>query len=254
MGGYEKMGAAGGALGVSVAYLNVGDQGTAEPVNAHTIENIAEVGAYYRRAWGDLRFSVRGGGGYAWFNENRMFLTTGVSQTSNGQWNGYFADGHAGLQYEAHLGRFYLRPEASFDYLYLNENAHSLTGAGPGIDLAIAQRTSERGIASGLLTLGTQYGRDTWFRPEIYGGYRQVAFGSIANTVAAIHRHRRPAVPDVAGRRQRRLGGGRVLAESGHAALVRRHRGRGAAEEQRAALQPVPVRPGDVLSPLGRAA
>ncbi len=184
VGGYEKMGAAGGALGVSVAYLNVGDQGTAEPVNAQTIENIAEVGAYYRRAWGDLRFSVRGGGGYAWFNEDRMFLTTGVSQTSNGQWNGYFADGHVGLQYEAHLGRFYLRPEASFDYLYLNENAHGLTGAGPGIDLAIARRTSERGIASGILTFGTQYGRDTWFRPEIYGGYREVAFGSIANTVA----------------------------------------------------------------------
>jgi hypothetical protein len=185
VGGYEKMGAAGGALGVSVAYLNIGDQGTAEPVNAQTISNIAEVGAYYRRAWGDVRFSVRGGGGYAWFNENRMFVTTGVSQSSNGAWNGYFADAHAGAQYEAHIGRFYIRPEAAFDYLYLNEDAHDLSGAGPGFDLSIGQRTSERGVASGIVTFGTQYGHDTWFRPEIYAGYREVVFGDIANTVAS---------------------------------------------------------------------
>ena len=184
IGGYEKMGAAGGALGVSVAYLNVADQGVAEPVNAHTIDNIAEVGAYYRRAWGGLRLSVRGGAGYAWFNENRMFVTTGVSETSTGNWNGYFADAHAGAQWEGHLGRFYVRPEASFDYLYLNENAHSLGGAGPGFDVSIDQRQSERGVASGIITFGTQYGHDTWFRPEIYGGYRQVVFGDIASTTA----------------------------------------------------------------------
>lgn len=184
VGGYEKMGAAGGALGLTVAYLNVGDQGVAEPVNAHTISNIAEVGAYYRRAWGGLRFSVRGGAGYAWFNESRMFVTSGVSETSTGNWNGYFADAHAGAQWEGHLGRFYVRPEANFDYLYLNENAHNLGGAGPGFDLAIGQRASERGVASGIITFGTQYGHDTWFRPEIYGGYREVVFGTIANTVA----------------------------------------------------------------------
>ena len=184
VGGYEKMGAAGGALGVSVAYLNIADEGTAEPVNAHTISNIAEVGAYYRRAWGDLRFSARGGAGYAWFDEDRMFVTTGVSETSSGRWNGYFADAHVGAQWEGHIGRFYVRPEASFDYLYLNEDAHSLGGAGPGFDLTIDQRQSERGTASAIITFGTQYGHDTWFRPEIYGGYRQVVFGDIADTVA----------------------------------------------------------------------
>ncbi len=184
VGGYEKMGAAGGALGVTVAYLNTTDQGTAEPVNARTISNIAEVGAYYRRAWGDLHFSARGGGGYAWFTEDRMFVTTGVSETSSGNWNGYFGDAHVGADYEGHIGRFYVRPEVSFDYLYLNESAHSLTGSGPGFDLTIGDRTSERAVASGIITFGTQYGHDTWFRPEIYGGYRQVVFGDLANTVA----------------------------------------------------------------------
>ena len=66
------MGAAGGALGVTVAYLNIGDQGTAEPVNAHTIDRTSPRSAPTTAAPGaDLRFSVRGAGGYAWFNENR---------------------------------------------------------------------------------------------------------------------------------------------------------------------------------------
>jgi hypothetical protein len=36
-----------------------------------------------------------------------------------------------------------------------------------------------------LLTVGTQYGHDAWFRPELFGGYRQVFFGNIASTTAA---------------------------------------------------------------------
>jgi hypothetical protein len=185
VGGYEKMGAAGGALGVDAAYLNIGGLGTFQPVTSSLVENIAEVGAYYRRAWGDLRISLRGGGGYAWFNENRSFVTTGVSLTSTGSWTGYFADAHAGAAYEFHISRFYIRPELSADYLSLNENAHSETGAGPGFDISIAQRNSERMTGSALLSFGTQYGHDAWFRPELFGGYRQVFFGNIASTTAA---------------------------------------------------------------------
>src|ERR1019366_4798992 len=125
VGGYEHMGASGGALGVTAAFLNIGDNGVFEPIGGGIVANLAEVGAYYRRAWGGLRFSARGAAGYAWFSEDRMFVTTGVSETSRGAWNGYFGDAHAGAEYEVKIGRFYLRPEMSFDYLYLNENAHS---------------------------------------------------------------------------------------------------------------------------------
>jgi hypothetical protein len=185
VGGYEKMGAGGGAVGLTVAYLNIGGQGTAAPVTGNLVSDLAEVGAYYRRAWGDLRISLRGAGGYAWFNEQRNFLTTGLSETSSGHWNGYFADAHAGAAYEFHISRFYLRPELSADYLYLNEDTHSDTGAGPGFDLTIDQRRSERMTGSALLTVGTQYGHDAWFRPELFAGYRQVFFGNIASTTAA---------------------------------------------------------------------
>jgi hypothetical protein len=185
VGGAEKMGAAGGALGVTVAYLNIGDTGVATPVDGRLVSNIAELGAYYRRAWGGLRLSLRGAAGYAWFDERREFTTTGVSETSSGNWNGFFGDAHAGAAYEVKIGRFFVRPEFSADYLYLNENAHNDTGAGPGFDLAIAQRTSSRMTGEAIVTLGAQYGHDTWFRPEIFGGYRQVFFGNIASTTAA---------------------------------------------------------------------
>ncbi|HEY1751970.1 MAG TPA: hypothetical protein VGG29_11945 [Caulobacteraceae bacterium] len=185
VGGYEKMGAAGGAVGVTLAYLNIGDTGTAEPVSSSMTTDIAEVGAYYRRAWGNLRFSVRAAGGYARFNQRREFVTTGISDTSHGTWNGFFGDAHAGVQWEQHVSRFYLRPELSFDYLDLSENAHSTSGAGPGFDLTVARQNSNRATAAAMLAVGTQFGHDTWFRPEVFGGYRQVMFGSLSNTVAS---------------------------------------------------------------------
>jgi hypothetical protein len=185
VGGYERSGPGGGAVGVTLAYMNIGEQGTFDPVDGNVVSNLAEVGAYYRRAWGDLRFSLRGGGGYGWFNQRREFVTSGVTDISYGGWNGYFGDAHAGAEYEAHLGRFYVRPSVAFDYVYLNEDAHNTTGAGPGFDLSVAQRVSERGTASALVTIGSQYGHDVWVRPELFGGYRQVAFGAIGNTVAS---------------------------------------------------------------------
>ena len=42
-------------MGVTVAYLNIGGLGTASPVTSDLVTNLAEVGAYYRRAWGNSR-------------------------------------------------------------------------------------------------------------------------------------------------------------------------------------------------------
>ena len=107
-----------------------------------------------------------------------------MSVTSSGNWNGYFADAHVGLGYEARVGRFYVRPLLSADYLYLSENAHADSGGGPGFDLMFDRRVSDRMIASAIVTFGTQYGHDAWFRPEIFGGYRDVVLGNLASTTA----------------------------------------------------------------------
>ena len=184
VGGYERMGAGGGALGVTFSYLNIQDRDSAAAVGEHTVASLLEAGAYYRRALGGLRFSARGAGGYAFFHEDRQFVYTGVSKRALSNWGAFFADAHVGTAYEFHVGRFYARPEISADYLFLRENGHTETGGGNGFDLSIASRSSHRLSGEAILTLGTQFGRDTWLRPEIRGGYRKIFSGDLGDTTA----------------------------------------------------------------------
>ncbi|HEX7759123.1 MAG TPA: autotransporter domain-containing protein [Caulobacteraceae bacterium] len=184
VGGYEHMGAGGGALGATFSYLNVQDRDSAAAVGEHTVASLLEVGGYYRRAVGGLRISARGAGGYAFFHEDRQFISTGVSRRALSHWGAFFADSHVGAAYEVHLGRFYARPEVSADYLFLRENGHTETGGGDGFDLSIASRSSHRLSGEAIVTLGTQFGRDTWLRPEIRGGYRRIFSGDLGDTVA----------------------------------------------------------------------
>ncbi|MFI4976406.1 MAG: hypothetical protein ACHP84_17870 [Caulobacterales bacterium] len=190
VGGYEHMGLAGGTLGVTVALMDIQDQKASAAVGEELVTNMVEVGGYYRRQIGGFSFSVRGAGGYAFFKGERRFVATSVAETALANWTGYYAVGHAGLEYEARFGRFFLRPELSADYLYLNESGHrERSGAGAtdpqlGFNLNVAQKLSSRGSGEALLSFGTQYGREVWFRPEIHAGYREIFAGSIGNTVA----------------------------------------------------------------------
>ncbi len=187
--GYERSGAGGGAVGLTLAYLNISDVGSATSIGGHLVTDVVEGGAYYRRAIGGFTFSARGAGGYTWFNERRVFLTTGVSESSEGQWNGFFGDAHAGASYEAHFGRFYVRPELSVDYLYMKSQAHSDVGGGTdaGVNLNVASQVSSRLTGEAILTLGTQYGQGAWFRPEIFGGYREIFENNLGDTVATFN-------------------------------------------------------------------
>lgn len=192
VGGWEHMGAGGGALGFTASYLNVQDRDSAAAVGEHTVGSLLEVGAYYRRAIGGLRVSARGAGGYAFFNEDRQFVYTGVSRRALSNWGGLFADAHFGVDYEVHLGRFYARPGVSADYLYLRQNAHTEHGGGngsgstadDGFDLAIDSRASHRLSGAALVTLGTQFGRTTWLRTEVTGGYRRILSSNMGDTTA----------------------------------------------------------------------
>ncbi len=184
VGGYERMGSGGGALGLTVSYLNSQEQDSAAAVGEHVVASMLEAGAYYRRAIGGLTVSVRGAGGYAWFSGDRRFLAPLVTNTALSTWNGVFFDGHAGASYEAKFGRFYARPEISIDYLHLGENARRDTGGGSGFDLNVASRTSTRLSGAGLMTVGYQWGQQGWLRSELIGGYREIFSGEIGNTVA----------------------------------------------------------------------
>jgi hypothetical protein len=184
VGGYERMGIGGGALGLTVSYMNGQEQDAAAAIGEHVVSSLVEAGLYYRRAIGGLRFSVRGAGGYAWFSGDRRFVTSGANDTALSHWSGNFFDGHAGAAYEQRLGAFYARPELSIDYLRLYESARRESGGDTGFDLDVAPRTSTRASGSAIMAVGYQRGRETWVRTEIFGGYREVFSGQVGDTVA----------------------------------------------------------------------
>ena len=184
VGGYESLSPRAGALGFTLAYYNVQDEDSSSAVNEHVVASLLEVGAYYRLTPGAWRFTGRLAGGYGWFDSTRRFVYPGVIRQAQSSWTGTFASAHLAGGYEARFGRYYARPEVTADWLYVSEGAQAETGGGNGFNLNISSRNSDRLTASALLTLGAQYGRTTWLRPEIRFGYRSVLNGQIGSTVA----------------------------------------------------------------------
>ena len=184
IGGYEKMGPMGGAAGVTLAYYNAEEAESGQQVGGNVVASMVEGGAYYRRAVGGFTVAGRAGGGYSWFSGERRLVTTGLAEKANSNWNGYFLDGHFGMAYEQRLGRFYIRPELSADYLRLHENSHAESGGDASFDLNTADRTSSRFSGQAIVVVGSQFGKVQWLRTEVRGGYREVFSGDVGNTVA----------------------------------------------------------------------
>jgi hypothetical protein len=182
--GYEHEGVAGGALGLTIAYMNAQETDSDAAVGAQVVGSMVEGGVYYRRAAGPFTVSLRGAAGYAWFGDDRRFLTANAFDSATSNWGGAFFDGHVGAGYEVGFGRYYVRPEVSADYLRLDEGSHTDVGGGPGFDLFVADRDSTRFSGQAVMVLGTQWGRVSWLRAEISGGYREVFAGEVGDTTA----------------------------------------------------------------------
>ncbi len=184
VGGYERMGQGGGALGVNLAYFNAQEQDKAAAVGEHVVGSMVEGGVYYRRAAGPFTMAARGAVGYSWFSGDRRFLAPGAINRAQSSWGGLFFDAHAGAAYEKSFGVFYVRPEISLDYFRLHEGARSETGGGDGFDLDVAARTSRRLSGQAQLVLGRQWGKTSWLRTEVRAGYREIFSGRVGDTVA----------------------------------------------------------------------
>jgi hypothetical protein len=185
VGGFEHMGPAGGAVGLTLAYMNVQEDDSDAALGEHVVASILEAGAYYRRSIGAFSFSARGAGGYAWFSGDRLFVAPGAYAQALSDWGGVFVDGHAQVTYEVGFGRFYARPEISLDYTHLQENARNETGGGAGFDLNVDSSSSSRLSGQAIVVLGTQIGKADWLRPEIRFGYREILSSQLGDTVAS---------------------------------------------------------------------
>ena len=96
-------------------------------------------------------------------------------QSAQANWTGDFIDGHLGVAYEVKLfGPYYARPEVSLDYLRCTRTAIRRTGAGASFNLAVAPQDDTQFSGQGLMVLGRQWGRTSWFRTELRLGYREV--------------------------------------------------------------------------------
>lgn len=185
VGGYERMGVAGGALGVTIAYFNAQENSTASQLGARDVASLVEASVYVRRSLGNLTISARGGGGYGWFSENRIFSANGTFNQAQASWTGSFFDGHFGLAYEVKLfGPYYARPEVSVDYLRLHQSGYQEKGANTAFNLAVAGQSDNQLSGQGLMVLGRQWGKASWFRTEVRLGYREVFSGQVGETTA----------------------------------------------------------------------
>jgi hypothetical protein len=180
------MGVAGGALGLSLAYFNVQESDEFSSLGAHDVGSLVEAGLYYRRSIGHLTVSARGAGGYGWFSEDRRFTSGTEFDAATASWTGYFVDAHFGAGYEIKLfGPYYARPEVSLDYLALHQTGYAEGGTNPGFNLTVAPQTDSQFSGSAVMVVGRQWGKASWLRAELRGGWREVFEGTVGDTTAS---------------------------------------------------------------------
>jgi hypothetical protein len=190
--GYEAMGDAGGALGLTLAYTSVEEHDTVAKVGEQTTASFVQTGAYWRRSIGGLRMNAGGGLGYGFFKGDRRFISPddnadGLADLilkNNADWKGLTANAFVGAAYEQKFGRFFARPEGRVDYVWLREGKRAETGGGDGFDLTVNKRTSSNLSGEVGVVLGADFGKNVWWRPEVRVGYRQLLAGEIGDTVA----------------------------------------------------------------------
>lgn len=192
VGGYEAMGDAGGALGLTLAYVSIEEHDTVAKVGEQTTASLVQTGAYWRRSMGGWRFNVGGGLGYAFLQGDRRFIAPdadgdGVADLvlkNSADWNGVTANAYAGMAYEQKFGRFFARPEGRLDYVWLREGKRAEKGGGDAFDLTVDKRTSSNLSGELGVVMGADFGKQVWWRPEVRVGYRQTLAGSVGDTVA----------------------------------------------------------------------
>lgn len=190
--GYEAMGEAGGALGLTLAYASIEEHDTVAKVGEQTTASFVQTGAYWRRSIGGWRFNAGGGVGYGFFKGDRRFIAPdtnadGVADLvlkNTADWKGLTANAYAGVAYEQKFGRFFARPEGRLDYVWLREGKRAESGGGDGFDLTVDRRTSSNLSGELGVAFGADFGKNVWWRPEVRVGYRQTLAGSVGDTVA----------------------------------------------------------------------
>lgn len=181
-----------GRLGVSLSYL-IGINDTVGNSNDMSSQEY-KGGLYWRGQWGGLHAFATGMVGTISFDGSRNFSGisngTAFTRAADGRWNGRTYDAAGGLSYQFDMGRFYLRPQASIDYVRLNENGFAETGGGTGFDLTRAGRTAQETGVNTTLAVGYNFRKPdpedgSFLRIEVDGGNRALLNSHMDATTAS---------------------------------------------------------------------
>lgn len=145
-----------------------------------------QVGAYAGGKFGGLNFEMHSAIGYDDFSSERVLEFGDVSRTAQGNWAGYHVASTTRLSYDITKGKWFIRPSASLDYLWLRENNYVEVGGGTGFDLDVNARTSKSFSGTAAITFGRKFGNanGSWWSPRARFGARNEFQGNAANTVA----------------------------------------------------------------------
>ena len=185
--GYDHSLGAIGSVGIMGSYLYGSDGKGDNDLSS----NHYEASAYWRGGVGGLRGWALGTIGTINFNSKRNFASevNGATRSADGEWNGRLVSGAAGISYEARLGRFSFRPNASIEYFKLTEKGYTETSGGEAFDLTVRKRTSDETAANALLALGYDFVKrdleNGWLRLELEAGRREILSGSLGSTTAS---------------------------------------------------------------------
>ena len=127
------------------------------------------------------------------FSSTRAFVgeidETEFAYTTLGEWDAWAASATGGLSYDLEVTRaFSLRPKATFDYFWLQEDGYQEEGA-EEIDLLVEDRTSSAATGTVSLvasySLGRQRRDNTPLTIEFEGGWRTVLLDDLGETTAS---------------------------------------------------------------------
>lgn len=222
-----------GRFGGTITYLwNRHDIGDTSSV----ISGTYELAAHWVGKWGGLQTFARAGIGMVDFEGTRYFdATVGedtISRDVEREWDGTVTSFMGGASFEGGGQFFFFRPSVVVDYVRLKEDGYTDTGGG-GLNLTVAERTSDEFAINGGLTLGVDLkgmrARDeSWFRIEGEGGWREILGGGLGDTTAQFEGgdpFTLQAEQSVNGwyARLRAIGGDQAFTISGEAGAEERH-------------------------------
>lgn len=179
-----------GSFGLTGAFVTGTTTDNGRPADTNVNLTELEGGAYWQATIGGLRLDARAAGGYLFLTGVRgvQAAATATSSlleaTSKSDRNGYTISGRAGAAYQLDFGRFFLRPQAHYDYFRLNEDGYTETGGGTGLDLSVASREGDQSSATGSVVLGAKFGTGFLVRPSLELGVRDVFSGDAGDVVA----------------------------------------------------------------------